>query len=273
MILAIEQIVVEQGTIIYSKYTKDSSSLDEDGHDFEYDFQAFMENLDDIQGILLRLYGEDGWVKVIRHYAEGSVENLVFDPIELDLNSDLYKKLKDINAIDKPTSIKRNETLIPKISSDQFFLLTGLIDGLPTSDDLNVMKMLGSQNPDKIGELEYEIDSALKSLNVEQIAQKKCFHFPLINKIVALTSSGIFGFLINNGQLILDFPINEIQLLNNKLMVKYLNIETAYKLKRSMILSVSVNEQAKMQSLEELRSYYLMFNVETAKFESKELKF
>lgn len=267
MKIRIEQISLEEHILVYSKYIKESETLDEDGADYEYDFDSFISNLDDIQQTILRLYGEEGLIKVIRHFAEGAVGNLNFNAVEYEENSTVFEKIRKLQTkgVASVRSYEKIENVsippISKIPADDIYLLNGWLEALPENDDLNVLKMVGSTLSDDSPSLIEVSNRVLRGLNVKVN--------PDNTKIYSYIVDGVSRYLITTQTsvyLILDqdegaiiYPGNEFQERQRLLFEKFMTINKVYKLKTSAILETSINNE----------EYYLLFNVAAGKFESK----
>lgn len=267
MKIRVEQIVLEEHVLIYSKYIKDTETLDEFGADYEYDFDSFISNLDEIQQTILRLYGEVGLIKVIRHYADGAVDVFRFDPIEYEEGSTVLEKIRKLQhkGVAPVKSFANVETVsnkpVSKIPSDDIYLLQGWIDALPENDDLNVLKMVGNTSSDNSPEVVDRSVSLLTTMNVQLNSKEvNVYSFDLdgITKHLVQTKNSLFLTSEQEGGVIL-YPGNEFQESQRLLFEKFMTIKKVYKLKTSVILEANINND----------DYYLLFNVNAGKFESK----
>ncbi len=280
MKIFVEQIVVDQGILVYSNFFKFTDSEDEEGNDFEYDFEGIYGNVDNIQTTILKLYGTQGLVKIFTYFAEGRQDLMTFESLEFEEGSpikDMVSKLvsgiktKDftpVNDIIEPRTLKP----VVEQPTDSIFLLSGLLAGLPLNEDLNVMRML---TKDVVKITEEEKNGCLniaRNFGIDESDIKQYFGFVLNgNKKVVLVSEHTFlSFTITSEGIVIDFPANEIQEKTFLLFNKYINIKNVSVLKKSLIFETEYNNVAKSETNETLPNYLILYNVEMAKFESKE---
>ncbi|MCB9189263.1 MAG: hypothetical protein H6599_08250 [Flavobacteriales bacterium] len=265
MKLQIEQIELQEHLLIYSSYHKDTVTLDEDGTDYEYDFQAFMANLDHIQNTILRLYGEQGLLNIMGHYADGAEGVLSLQRVEYIEDSPVLKKIRDLqqNKVVTSRMIVQEGSIKPKelIPTDDVYLLHGWLDALPVNDDLNVLKMVGTEvsdlSPDIVGKCEVVVKSVQEDVEMTEVIAHQ-FSVDSGIKYSIITKNQLF-LLDGDKELIVVFPGNEFQQKQSRLFKKLVQIKKVYKLKNSIILEMSLKEG----------NYLLHFNVLTSKFESK----
>lgn len=275
----IEHIFFDGDLIIHSKYILDTNSGDEDGADYEYDFTAFMNNQDDIKKTILRLYGERGFIDVVKQFA-GVIDGLVFEPIEYEENASILHTVRTLQAKEVEEN-KTNSVFVDMRSTkidlakenDQLFLITGIIDALPVNDDLNVMKMLGSEAENSNEEFRSKCLGNLDVETKESIQDARFFQFSINSNeyLVAVKRSNFFGILCYQDAAVIQYPENEVQRKIHRLFEKYINIDKAIKLKKSIIFEVSYSDEAIQETSRELPRFRLLYNVETAKIESKEI--
>jgi len=156
MKIFVEQIIVRDSILIYSNFAKYTDSPDEEGADYEYDFESLYANTDGIMETVIRLYGTNGLITLIKEFSTGIAFDYDFDVIEFEENSPLRELISKLGTANPTSDFVIDNTLHPTdieqtISersalqpSDSIFLLTGMFDSLETNEDLNVMKMLGS---------------------------------------------------------------------------------------------------------------------------------
>lgn len=280
MKIFVEQIIISQGILVYSNYCKFTDSDDEEGSDFEYDFESVYANIDGIQNSILRLYGTQGLISVFSYFAEGKDDVLSFEPIEFEESSPLREMISKIsqNVNPKDRMSDNYDKEIPNINvnqsisqpTDTIFLLNGLLAGLPHNEDLNVMRMLGQPVATVPEDVKQKCLDVARNFGIMNDAALFPFSFDQIQKIVVVGKHSFIGVIVDEDNIILDFPSNEMQEKTHSLFNKYIEILNVTKLKKSIILETKFNALANMETKESLRDYLLLFNVETAKFESKE---
>lgn len=279
MELSIEQITIEDGVLIHSQFVKNTITADEDGADYEYDFHGFMSNLDQIQNTILRLYGEQGFKEALTYYANGALGVLSLGVVEFEKESELLQKIRLLQNSSGP-KYQSQPTLInlevskkgnPEIPSDSIFLLTGMLEALPNNDDLNLLKMLSKYQHPVQNEWK---EAVLQQLSFLEPSQIQFYFFQTLNKLMAVSESGFFCFHVSDTEVPqMIYPCSEVQELTNRLFSKYGHIPQSYPLKQSILFEVEFNDLAKRETNQNIKDYYLLFNLESCKFESKELKF
>lgn len=266
MKLQIEQIELQEDLLVYSNYMKDTITLDEDGVDYEYDFKAFINNLDNIQNVALRLYGEQGLIHIMGHYADGAEGKLVLDKIEYVQGSRLLEKIRRLQKNSNVATVLRkvvNPNPIKKepIPTDDVYLLTGWLEALAENDDLNVLKMVGKVksdlSEDEISKCQELLSQSYFDLNFES-AIYFGFDYEGSRRGLIVLSGRLFLVSIDNKGVVL-YPGNEFQEKTCKLLKKFMKVKSVYKLKTSVIIEGEIKNQG----------YYLLFNAHSSKFESK----
>lgn len=265
MKLQIEQIELHDHLLIYSNYTQDSRSLDEDGADYEYDFKAFIANLDKIQNTVLRLYGEQGLLEVLKHFADGAEGILSMKKIEYQEDSPILKNVRTLQK-DKNLYIQRDlikEQLRNKVDipSDDNFLLKGWLDALPIDDDLNVLKMVGTDTSNMSEEFKKEGREMLSRIYPDiDVTNALFFQFDRdsSNKYIIITQNQLF-LMEKSSEISMIYPGNEFQNKQVTLFKKMVNIRKVHKLKNSVILDITIKDS----------NYLLLFDVNAGKFDSK----
>ncbi len=280
MKIFVEQIIIDQSILVYSNFCKYTDNEDEEGSDFEYDFEALYGNVDNIQTTIVKLYGTQGLVKIFNYFAQGSNDLLTFEPLEFEEDSPLRLMVeKIVSNIKSEELIPSNDIVSPvtnnvkdQLPSDSIFLLSGLLSGLPENEDLNVMRMLASAELSN-----HEIDRQKYTVYAERFGMQDndsltIYSFDIQNsKRVVVFNKHTFISLIDEGDsIVVDYPSNPIQEKSFALFDKYIDIQQTYKLKKSIIIECSYNALAKSETSEGLPNYLLLFNVESGKFESKE---
>lgn len=283
MKIYVEQIVVRDAVLIYSNYAKFTDSADEEGADYEYDFESLYANTDGIFATVIRLYGTTGLLKLLQKFAEGSSFDMDFESVEFEEGSELKTLIaKSIGEATVKHIEQTHEPLIQieqiekrkLIPSDSIFLLNGMFDALPLNEDLNVMKMMGDVHSDADSDLvqnciSYIADTGYKS---NGLSAGKSFTFNLggASKTVLVGRSGFYGFTQINDQLILDFPDNQQQEKMHLLFDKYIDIIGVTKLKTKLLFEIRFNTLAQSESSKELPDLYVLFDVLNEKFIAKE---
>jgi hypothetical protein len=283
MKIYVEQIVVRDAVLIYSNYAKFTDSSDEEGADYEYDFESLYANTDGIFATVIRLYGTTGLLKLLQKFAEGSSFDMDFESVEFEEGSELKTLIaKSIGEATVKHIEQTHEPLIQieqiekrkLIPSDSIFLLNGMFDALPLNEDLNVMKMMGDVHSDADSDLvqnciSYIADTGYKS---NGLSAGKSFTFNLggASKTVLVGRSGFYGFTQINDQLILDFPDNQQQEKMHLLFDKYIDIIGVTKLKTKLLFEIRFNTLAQSESSKELPDLYVLFDVLNEKFIAKE---
>ncbi|MFT5602265.1 MAG: hypothetical protein ACI9N1_002518 [Flavobacteriales bacterium] len=283
MKIYVEQIVVRDAVLIYSNYAKFTDSSDEEGADYEYDFESLYANTDGIFATVIRLYGTTGILKLLQKFAEGSSFDMDFESVEFEEGSELKTLIaKSIGEATVKHIEQTHEPLIQieqiekrkLIPSDSIFLLNGMFDALPLNEDLNVMKMMGDVHSDADSSLvqdciSYIADTGFKS---NGLSAGKSFTFDMggASKTVLVGRSGFYGFTQVNDQLILDFPDNQQQEKMHLLFDKYIDIIGVTKLKTKLLFEIRFNALAQSESSKALPDLYVLFDVLNEKFIAKE---
>ena len=272
MKIFVEQISISQGILTYSNFCKYTENDDEDGSDYEYDFESIYGNVDNIQSTIQKLYGTKGLIQIFEYYAQGNNGDLLFEAIEFEESSPLKEMIDKLDGdISVQSDVIIKKDMQPQ-SSDAIYLLNGLLSGLPINEDLNVMKMLSGSMVTLNTTLSEKCLNIARTYGIEGDCAFYEFQFDNISKIVLVGKHTFISLIKNVDDLILDFPRNEIQEKSVSLFFKYVNITKVSKLKKSIILDLEFNDIARRESQEPLRNYLVLFNVETSKLESKELK-
>ncbi len=286
MKIFVEQIIVRDSILIYSNFAKYTDSADEEGADYEYDFESLYANTDGIMETVIRLYGTNGLITLIKEFSTGKPFDYDFDVIEFEENSPLRELISKLETANPTSDFVIDNTLHPTdieqtISersalqpSDSIFLLTGMFDSLDTNEDLNVMKMLGSSKNNIDSET---LDFCLNYIaeigyNFTQKDVINAFSFDLggAEKILLVGKYNFYGLTLVNDQIVLDFPDNEQQEKMHLLFQKYLHIIKATKMKTKVLFEIGYNEVAKRENNKDLTDLYVLFDVLNEKFISKE---
>lgn len=288
MKILVEQIIVRDSILIYSNFAKYTDSPDEEGADYEYDFESIYANTDDIMNTIIRLYGANGLITLVKKFSSGEAFDYDFEAIEFEENSPLKDLISKIANSNNSSDFKIDDTLTPtdieKIISDRpplqpsdsIFLLTGMFDSLDTNEDLNVMKMLGSTENNTDSEtiglcLDY-LQEIGYNFGQEDLQNAFTFNLGGAEKIALIGKYNFFGLTIVNDQIVLDFPDNEQQEKMHLLFQKYTYILKATKMKTKIIFEIGYNEVAKRENTEDLPELYVLFDVLSEKFISKETR-
>ena len=281
MKIHVEQIQILDGILVYSNYFKFTDSEDEDGADYEYDFESIYNNTDGILSTIVRLYGTTGLLEIIKEFATGNPSNRSFETIEFEEGSDLKK------MIDASWNVENNDVITPDqiinndeaqdnlMPSDNIFLFKGMIDSLPVNEDLNVLKMLGVTESNVFGEEREVVENAIynSGLSIGN-GIKKLFKFNNsgFDKVVAVYDANFMIFTIVDDHVVLDFPDNPSQQKLYALMNKYARITNATMMKSKVLLELSFNGVALAETNEELKDQYILFDIASEKFISRENK-
>ena len=281
MKIHVEQIQILDGILVYSNYFKFTDSEDEDGADYEYDFESIYNNTDGILSTIVRLYGTIGLLEIIKEFATGNPSNRSFETIEFEEGSDLKK------MIDASWNVENNDVITPDqiinndeaqdnlMPSDNIFLFKGMIDSLPVNEDLNVLKMLGVSESNVFGEEREVVENAIynSGLSIGN-GIKKLFKFNNsgFDKVVAVYDANFMIFTIVDDHVVLDFPDNPSQQKLYALMNKYARITNATMMKSKVLLELSFNGVALAETNEELKDQYILFDIASEKFISRENK-
>jgi hypothetical protein len=109
-----------------------------------------------------------------------------------------------------------------------------------------------------------------RNFGIDEDATLLPFTFDNVTKILVVGKHSFIQVILDVQNVVLDFPSNEIQEKTLLLFNKYIDIIDVTKLKRSVILETRFNSLANAETTESLRDYLVLYNVENAKFESKE---
>jgi len=281
MKIHVEQIQILDGILVYSNYFKFTDSEDEDGADYEYDFESIYNNTDGILSTIVRLYGTTGLLEIIKEFASGNPSNRSFETIEFEEGSDLKK------MIDASWNVENNDVITPDqiinndeahdnlMPSDNIFLFKGMVDSLPVNEDLNVLKMLGVSESNVFGEEREVVENAIHNSGLSiGNGIKKLFKFNNsgFDKVVAVYDANFMIFTIVDDHVVLDFPDNPSQQKLYALMNKYARITNATMMKSKVLLELSFNGVALAETNEELKDQYILFDIASEKFISRENK-
>jgi hypothetical protein len=269
MKINVEQIVIEEHILVYSKYVRDSVTLDEDGADYEYDFDAFISNLDSIQNIVLRLYGERGLVQVVEHFADGAEGSFAFEAIEFEENATLMQKIRTLQGQDEVgvTENVSEEMIVSNgsdLPSDDSFVLRGWLEALAVNDDLSVMKMVGQEASNASEDMKERCkDRLAQEFSDLTFEGGKYYQFNtgMEQKVAVVLENAFFLLSVDDLGMTVTYPGNEFQDRNDQLFRSSILVRKSYKLKKSIIIEVNVGPE----------EYYMLFNVTSSKFESKKL--
>lgn len=280
MKIFVEQIVIDQEVLVYSNYYRFTDSEDEVGSDFEYDFEAVYANVDNIQTTILKLYGAEGLVKVLNYFAQGRNDLVRFESLEFEEGSPLREIVAKIVSNLEGKKINRVQEIIQPVNlkpiinqpTDSIFLLSGLLASLPLNEDLNVMRMLGSSSFIISEDVKSSCLACARDFGFSSDGNYSFFGFLIngIERIVLVNENSFLSFVNIKDGVVINFPSNDIQEKTYLLFNKYINITNVTALKTSLIFETEFNQLAQSETTESLPNYLILYNIELAKFESKE---
>jgi len=135
--------------------------------------------------------------------------------------------------------------------------------------------MLGVSESNVFGEEREVVENAIynSGLSIGN-GIKKLFKFNNsgFDKVVAVYDANFMIFTIVDDHVVLDFPDNPSQQKLYALMNKYARITNATMMKSKVLLELSFNGVALAETNEELKDQYILFDIASEKFISRENK-